>query len=414
MSRLLFATDTMFHRAADGTVLTDGVLRGQVWLSYLDAFDDLIVAGRERPPSRPASVSAPAEADGVSFALLPNFNSPLKLARRIEAARIMAGLVGQSDAVAVRLPTEIGLLAASLARRAGKPLLVEVVGSASEAFRLHGSLLARLYAPVIHRRMQRAVRAADIALYVTQRWLQSQYPSPNVVVDWDDGRDGAPGRVQAGIPDAFVQQPTAAVKDDRARRLKELAEGRTPVFGTMAVLGPRFKGIQFALAAFAQIARSNGLPFQYRILGPGDPRPWQQMIRDLGLQDCCHVDGVRQPGQPVLEWLDNIDVHIQPSLTESLSRSTIEAMSRGVGCLASSAGGLPEYLGAEQLHPPGDAEALAGQISALLANPREIASLSALAFEGVKRFDCDLIQSRRRHLYRRLANMGRVRASHER
>ena len=407
MSRLLFATDTMFHRAADGTILTDGVLRGQVWLSYLDAFDDLIVAGRERPPSRPASVSAPAEADGVSFALLPNFNGPLRLVRRIEAARTMAGLIEQSDAVAVRLPTEIGLLAASLAKRAGKPLLVEVVGSASEAFRLHGSLIARMYAPVIHWRMQRAVRAADIALYVTQRWLQSQYPSPNAAMDWDDGTEGLTARVQAGVPDAFVHQPTASVKRDRERRLKQLAEGRPPVFGTMAALGPRFKGIQFALAAFAQIVRSNGRPFRYRILGPGDPRPWQQMIRDLGLDDCCHLDGVRQPGQQVLEWLDNIDVHIQPSLTESLSRSTIEAMSRGVGCLASSAGGLPEYLGDGQLHPPGDVEALAGQLSALLANPGEIAALSALAFEGVERFNCDIIQSRRRHLYQRLAEMGR-------
>jgi glycosyltransferase involved in cell wall biosynthesis len=219
----------------------------------------------------------------------------------------MAGLVKQSDAVAVRLPTEIGLLAASLARRAGKPLLVEVVGSASEAFRLHGSLLARLYAPVIHRRMQRAVRAADIALYVTQRWLQSQYPSPNAVVDWDGDTDHVAVRAQAGVPDAFVSQPTNDVKRNRERRLQELAAGRPPVFGTMAVLGPRFKGIQFALAAFAQIARTNGRPFQYRILGPGDPRPWQQMIHDMGLEDYCHLDGVRQPGQQVLEWLDNVD-----------------------------------------------------------------------------------------------------------
>jgi glycosyltransferase involved in cell wall biosynthesis len=226
-------------------------------------------------------------------------------------------------------------------------------------------------------------------------------------MDWEDGTEGVTLQAQAGVPDAFVSQPTAAVKRNRDRRLQQLTEGRTPIFGTMAALGPRFKGIQFALAAFAQIARSNGQPFQYRILGPGDPRPWRQMIRDLGLQDCCFLDGVRQPGEDVLEWLDNIDVHIQPSLTESLSRSTIEAMSRGVGCLASSAGGLPEYLDAQQLHPPGDVEALAAQLSRLLTNPPEIVSLSARAFDGVKMFDCDLIRSRRGNLYRRLAEMGR-------
>ncbi len=412
MSRLLFATDTMFHRARDGTVLTDGVLRAQVWGPYLDAFDSLLVAARERPPSRPATVSAPANADRVSFTLLQNFNGPLQIARRFAAARTISNLVQQVDAVAVRLPTEVGLLAAAVARRAGKPVLVEVVGSAAEAFRLHGSPVARLYAPVIHWRTKRAVRAADIALYVTQRWLQSQYPSGNRPIDWEarpqDDRLLQTGlRAQAGVPDVFISQPEAATRAGRSRRLQELEKGRVPVFGTVATLGPRFKGIQFSLAAFAQIARDGAAPFEYRILGPGDPRPWLQMIRDLGLEGCCHIDGVRQPGQPVLEWLDGIDVHIQPSLTESLSRSTIEAMSRGVACLASSAGGLPEYLRPEQLHPPGDVGALARQISALLKNPDAIAGLSALGFEGVERFDCDLIWSRRRHLYRRLAEMAR-------
>ena len=409
MLRLLFATDTMFHGGDDGSVLTDGALLGPVWQQYLEIFDELIVVGRKRPRSRPAMVSATADADRVGFVLLRNFNGVFELVRRFEAVRSMAELVARSDAVVARLPTEIGLLACAAARRAGKPILVEVVGSAAEAFRFRGSRLARMYAPIIHRRMQRAVRHADIALYVTQRWLQSQYPSPNPAVAWEGLCDvGASEtlRGQAGIADAIVTEPTDELRSSRRRRLRQLEEGRPPVFGTIASLGPLYKGIQFALPAFAELARS-GRRFEYRILGPGDPAPWLKMIGDLGLESCCHLDGVRQPGAPILEWLDEIDVHLAPSLTESLSRSTVEAMSRGVACLASSAGGLPEYLSPEQLHRPGDVAHLTAHIRALLDNPASIARLSDFSLERVERFNRGTIEGRRRYLYQRLADMCR-------
>jgi glycosyltransferase involved in cell wall biosynthesis len=203
-----------------------------------------------------------------------------------------------------------------------------------------------------------------------------------------------------------VTKASNAVRAHRDRRLAQLAKGRTPVFGTIASLGPLYKGIQFALPAFAELARA-GKRFEYRILGPGDPAPWLKMISDLGLESCCHLDGVRHPGEPVLEWLDGIDVHLQPSLTESLSRSTIEAMSRGVACLASSAGGLPEYLSPEQLHQPGNVADLTAHIGALLDDPAAIAQLSDFSFERVERFNRESIERRRGYLYQRLAEMCR-------
>lgn len=48
--------------------------------------------------------------------------------------------------------------------------------------------------------------------------------------------------------------------------------------------------------------------------------------------------------QDVFHWLDGIDVYIQPSKTEGLPRALIEAMSRGLPCLGSQAGGIPELL----------------------------------------------------------------------
>lgn len=404
--KLLFATDATFFRGEDGEVLTECALWAPIWERYLSAFDTLLVAGREQPAGRAPSVRTLAEADRVTFALLPNVNGLRESLNRPRVHRTMRALVAQADAVVAALPSELGLLASTYAARAGKPVLVEVLGSGYEAFALHGSLLARVYAPLIHNRTRRAVARAEVALYVTQEWLQAQYPSPNARVPWAETDFVPPpgGRIQAGVADALVQSPNKAVEAARARRIDELRQGRLIVFGTVASLGPRFKGLDVALAAFSKLRRE-GCQFEYRILGPGDRRPWQRLIDELGLSSCCFLDGACDPGQEVLDWLDGIDVHVQPSLTESLSRGTIEAMSRGVACLASRAGGLPEYLPPQILHPAGDADCLAHHMKAWIAAPDKVAAMGREMMDLVKRFDHELLKPRRESMYRHLASL---------
>ena len=52
----------------------------------------------------------------------------------------------------------------------------------------------------------------------------------------------------------------------------------------------------------------------------------------------------KMPHHEVFKWLDSIDVYVHPSDTEGLPRSLIEAMSRGLPCLGSAVGGIPELL----------------------------------------------------------------------
>lgn len=379
--QLLFVHDNMFFRTPDGKVWTSAAMAAPFWANYR-LFDRLVVAGRDGGLIDDTTGLARADAPGVSFALLPNVNGPLKTLNRVPAGRAMARLVGAAHAVIARLPSELGLMACAAAEGRSKPLLVEVVGSALQAFRAHGSPVARMYAPLVDWRMRRAVARAPLVIYVTQHWLQEDYPSANPALGAAPG--GAP-RLQAGIPDAVIRLPTPAVRAARKDRLRELDEGRPPVFGTIGTLATRYKGLQVAIPAFAKL-HAEGRKFTYRILGPGDPRPWQEMIDRHGVSDVVIIDPPRTPGAEVLEWLDAIDVHVQPSLTESLGRGTVEAMSRGAACIGSSAGGLPEYLDPDFLHPPGDVDALAAHLRILLDRPELIARLSERSFATLGRF----------------------------
>ena len=48
--------------------------------------------------------------------------------------------------------------------------------------------------------------------------------------------------------------------------------------------------------------------------------------------------------EKIFEWLDSIDIYVQPSRQEGMPRALIEAMSRGIPAFGAKTGGIPELL----------------------------------------------------------------------
>ena len=378
--RLLFVYDHRFYRDASGAVFTSGSLPAHVWDRYLEHFDSVEVVARDGGPLPVGSHFAPSNAAGVTFNLIPNLTSyrqqifrPKGLRQRIRSS------IQSASAVLIRLPSELGFLAAAECRRLKRPYAIEVVGCAWDALLNHGSWAGRIYAPVMYLRTRKAVRHAPLALYVTSRWLQQRYPTSG-----------------ASYPVSDVE---IAAMDDlglRARRarLDAIAAGKPPQLGTVASLRIRSKGIQTALAAL-EVLRKEGLELTYRVLGGGDPAPWIALSKRHGVADLVSFDGVRPAGQGVRDWLDSIDIHLQPSFHEGLPRATVEAMSRGITCIGSTCGGIPELLPEDRLHKPGDVAGLARRIRALATDPERLAQASARDLETSTAFQPERLAATR-------------------
>lgn len=363
--RLLFVHDHRFYRDSSGNVLTSGSLPAAIWERYLAHFDSLQVVGRDGGLAAAGANYAVSSRPRVGFELVPDAGyGRLLLAPGPFRDRIRSALA-QCDAAVVRLPSELGFIAASECRRMGKPYAVEMVGCAWDGMRNHGSWSAWLYAPLFYRRTRRALRRSPSTLYVTSRWLQQRYPTS--------------GKAYAAS-DVEIAPLTEAELQSRNERLREIAAGRAPVLGTVASLRIRSKGIQTAIAALQHL-RSEGIELRYRVLGPGDATPWQDLARRHGVADLVSFDGVRPAGSGVAEWLDGIDIHLQPSFQEGLPRATIEALSRGAAGIGSTCGGIPELIPPERLHEPGDFGGLAHRIRDLATNPSALAEASARDLE---------------------------------
>jgi glycosyltransferase involved in cell wall biosynthesis len=122
-------------------------------------------------------------------------------------------------------------------------------------------------------------------------------------------------------------------------------------------LKTRYKGIQTVFEALGMVRHR--LPrIQFRVLAGGDTGPWREEAARWGVDDLVIFDGTLSGGEPVLRWLDGIDVYLQPSFKEGLPRALIEAMTRGCPVIASTCAGIPELVEADCLIRPGDARHL--------------------------------------------------------
>lgn len=380
---VLFCHDHRFIIGADGAVYSSGQYDSALVARYEAAFGEMIIAGRFRPMTEsddPARLTLVLQ-DSARFVALPNLSSLKSIFTLTgKAEAILAEVASRVDMVIARLPSELGIVAARVGRRLGKPTLVEVVACVFDGMNSHGSLKARLYAPVAMRRMRSAIRLAPNALYVTQSFLQQRYPSAGHT---------------AGISDVILPPVEPGIL---ARRLDQIAQRADATrFGMVAALFHKEKGIDIAIKALS-IARQTDPALTLHIVGPGDPSQWQEVARQHGVFEHVEFVGVLPRGEAVLNWLEGIDVYIQASFQEGLPRALLEAMSRATPALASSAGGTFELVDDAWRHTPGDADRLAAQMLAIRPAATRT-ELARSAFATASGFSSDLLDSRRRAFY---------------
>jgi glycosyltransferase involved in cell wall biosynthesis len=78
----------------------------------------------------------------------------------------------------------------------------------------------------------------------------------------------------------------------------------------------------------------------------------------------------------VRNYLDAADLFVLPSRTEGLPRALVEAMARGLPCIGTNIGGIPELLNQQALVPINNPAALADKIFSFLTDP-ELADAQA-------------------------------------
>lgn len=380
--KVVISLEQRFDRTPDGKVWTQTTCAYPFWTRYLEVFDRVCVFARVKDvPSVPADWKQ-ADGEGVSFAPVPYYLGPWQCLLKVaQIKRAAQHAVGQEDAVILRVSSPIAICIEPILQRTGHPYAVEVVADPYDVF-APGSIKTLLRPLLRHWLfwvLKRLCANAIAATYVTKKALQQRYPCPNLAVGISD----------VELPDEAIVA-SARPQQDRLN---------TPTLIFVGTLEQLYKAPNILIEAVAACV-SEGLELKLIMVGSGQYRS-QLEAQSARLNIASKVQFLGQLGSSeVRASIDRADLFVLPSLVEGLPRAMVEAMARGLPCIGSSVGGVPELIPPEDLVPPGDVAALASKIKEIVTDPERLARMSQQNLEKSKDYRDQFLNGQRTDFYR--------------
>lgn len=384
--QLVFFTEERFFKGEDGLVYSRGGFPKDLWMRYLAVFEEIVVVARVGG-SGVANSNYLTTQKGVSVVELPYYVGPIHYLKVARALRKKIGTtIIPGRAYICRVPGMIGETAAKIMRRRNIPYGVEVVGDPWDVF-APGAVKTPFRAFFRFRGMfnlRSCVNGASAALYVTESTLQKRYP------------------MGSGY-ETFASD--VVLPEGRISRVAKNLENKK-CFNVLAIgsLEQMYKAPDILLKSL-KILKDRGLRCCLTWLGDGRHRAeMEELAVKLGIADMVCWKG-NVPASQVDVELARVDVFAMVSRTEGLPRALVEAMAKGLPCIGTTVGGIPELLNEKVLIPPNDAVALADKLCEMFTNTEFANKQASRNLEKAKEYSEDVLSTRRNAFYQHLVSL---------
>ena len=240
----------------------------------------------------------------------------------------LADAILNADFSIMRIPCGIALRACGVANRLKRPYMVEVVASAWDSYWNH-SFLGKFCAGPMELWTKICAKKAPYASYVTQHFLQKHYPCLGKCV---------------GVSDTEMPVLEEKILANRLDMIQERRNRNAIIqIGTVGGIDVAAKSQRTVISALGILKKQGKTNYQYMLIGSGNPESLRKVAVDNDVEEQVVFLGAISHDQ-IFDVLDDLDLYIQPSRQEGLSRALLEAISRACPAIASDVGGNGELI----------------------------------------------------------------------
>ena len=390
-------SEQRFQVCPDGSVWTPSCFDAEFWRQYLDVFERVIVVARLRPVPEPSAKWIRADDQSIEFEPIPYYHGPEQFVRVFFKVQLaLQRSMKNRDALIFRVPSNpLNWVFKSLVRQ-GRPYGVEVVGDPYDVF-APGAVrhpLRPFFRWWYTSCMKAQCASACANAYVTGKSLQKRYPPQRSVASRTSL--GISPWERAATRTVQVYSNVGLASDAYASPLTTAAlSSRKWDVVFVGLLDQQYKGLDVLLHAL-RLCKERGSKANACIVGSGKfESKYRRQAAHLGLGKSVHFAGHVPGPLAVRQFLDQSRLFVLPSLAEGMPRALLEAMARGLPCIVSSVGGVPEVLSGEALVPTNDAQTLAKRIMVFLSSPHRLVEHSTRNRGKATEFAEDQMQWRR-------------------
>lgn len=319
----------------------------------------------------------------IKFMKLPEFR---KIRNLFSAINQLSRIVKTADFCYLRTGLFSSIISV-VCRKNGIPYMSVVNEDVFKNTKCHRSIKVRLSAYPLYWLNRSAILNANYACYVTQEYLQKQYPCMGKTL---------------GCSDIEMLQLDDRVVEYRKEKIKRIS-GDVVIIGSVGSVSAILKGQDTVIKALASLKGKGVSNFEYQMVGVGEPDRLINLAKELGVEDYIKFIGPLNHDD-VLKWFEKIDIYIHPSRSEGLPRTILEAMTKAAPCICSSVGGIPELINSKYLfsYNGNEVSDLVGLIEAMTQD--EMIIESERNYNHSKEYDPSILEDRRRIFYESALN----------
>jgi glycosyltransferase involved in cell wall biosynthesis len=229
-----------------------------------------------------------------------------------------------------------------------------------------------------HLGTRKTIWNSDYVIYVTEEYLQSKYPTKGI---------------SEAISDAVIENLDPATLDRRISSIRSRFDGKSLNLMSIGAIDVRYKGHEEVIKAIPAL-QNEGFDVSYYLIGAGSDTYLRTIAQRSGVESKVHFVG-GLPHEQIFEKFENIDIYIQPSRTEGLPRSVVEAMSCAVPVICSRIGGMPELVAEECIYTSGNISELVDCIRRMVNSSETLEKHAKLNFQSAYRFRKDHLAAKR-------------------
>lgn len=380
--KALFCYDGPFYKDEEGSYYGRN-LNDKMFERYFTVAESLEIAIRTREIRREDARNSMSmiQNPNISVTECPNLSSVKGLLLSTSRAyKLLKSRISEADVVFIRLPSNIGNLAVSLCRKMKKKYLIEVVGCPWDAY-WNYSFQGKFFALPAMLIMKRNVKNATDVVYVTNEFLQKRYPTNGNSI---------------GCSNVELTPMIDEVLQERIEKIERYSPNQKYIIGTAAGLDVLFKGQEYVIRALGELKKQGITNFEYRLVGGGSGERLESIARECDVVQQVKIMG-QIPHNKIFEWLDEIDIYVQPSRQEGLPRAVIEAMSRGIPCIGAKTAGIPELIEDKYVFPNSAKEVklICDILSKMIIGKEELKSTARRNFAEAKKYQRESLFERR-------------------
>jgi glycosyltransferase involved in cell wall biosynthesis len=297
---------------------------------------------------------------------------------------LIRNYLNEIDAVILRLPGMIGNITAKLCKMFNIPYSIELVGDPYELYSPGAiSHPMRCYFRWYFTKMVKEQCKEAIAVsYVTNNTLQKKYPT---------------GKNSFSTSYSSISISSGTIIDKpRNYYLKNNANIDILTIGSLQHL---YKGVDTLIESI-KLCKNRGVDAKLTVIGGGR---YQEYLRNFskrsGVNENVFFTGHITDRDVLFKYIDDSELFVLASRTEGLPKVMVEAMARGLPCIGTEVGGVPELISSEFIVPPNDPISLANKILNLIRNPDRLISASESNIRRAREYTEDMLRSKRIEYY---------------